>query len=72
MGFGVPLDYWFRDSLREMTRETLLAPDARCHQYFRADTISQLLNEHTQRVFDHAPRLWALLFLELWLRRWVG
>jgi asparagine synthase (glutamine-hydrolysing) len=70
MGFGVPLDYWFRNQLRDMTRETLLASDARCHAFFRRETIEQLLREHAERAFDHAPRLWALLFFEMWIRRW--
>lgn len=70
MGFGVPLDYWFRNQLRDMTRETLLAADARCHAFFRRETIEQLFREHSERAFDHAPRLWSLLFFEMWLRKW--
>jgi asparagine synthase (glutamine-hydrolysing) len=71
MGFGVPLDYWFRHELRDLTRQTLLAPDARCLQYFRREAVEQLLREHDQHLFDHAARLWSLTFFELWLRRWV-
>ncbi len=29
MGFGVPLDAWFRGELRDYMRDLLLAPDAR-------------------------------------------
>ena len=71
MGFGVPLDHWFRSELRDLTRDTLLASDARCQRFFRRDTIEQLLREHDERRFDHAPRLWSLTFLELWLRQWT-
>jgi asparagine synthase (glutamine-hydrolysing) len=71
MGFGVPLDHWFRNELYELTRDTLLAADARCHQFFRREAMEQLLQEHINRRFDHAPRLWSLTFLELWLRRWT-
>jgi asparagine synthase (glutamine-hydrolysing) len=70
MGFGVPLDYWFRNQLRGMTRDALLAPNARCHAFFRRESIEQLLREHTDQTFNHAPRLWALLFFEMWLQRW--
>ena len=70
MGFGVPLDYWFRNSLREITRDTLLATDARCHAFFRRQAIEQLIDEHASRSFNHAPRLWSLLFFEMWLREW--
>jgi asparagine synthase (glutamine-hydrolysing) len=70
MGFGVPLDYWFRNQLHDVTRDTLLAQDARCHSFFRREAIEQLFREHSERTFDHAPRLWSLLFFEMWLRRW--
>jgi asparagine synthase (glutamine-hydrolysing) len=72
MGFGVPLDYWFRHELRDLTRETLLGPATRCQRYFRRDAIERLFQEHTNREYDHAPRLWSLMFFELWLRRWIG
>jgi asparagine synthase (glutamine-hydrolysing) len=71
MGFGVPLDQWFRNELRDLTHDTLLARDARCLQFFRREGIEQLYREHLERRFDHAARLWSLTFLELWLRRWT-
>ncbi|MCO6457707.1 MAG: asparagine synthase (glutamine-hydrolyzing) [Pirellulaceae bacterium] len=72
MGFGVPLDHWFRHELREMTRDTLLSDAARCHEYFRREAIERLVEQHERGQFDHAYRLWALLFLELWLRQWTS
>jgi asparagine synthase (glutamine-hydrolysing) len=30
-----------------------------------------LIDEHLAGRFDHAYRLWALLILELWQRRWL-
>ena len=31
-------------------------------------TVRQLLDEHSNRVWDHSARLWALLCLEMWQR----
>lgn len=70
MGFGVPLDHWFRDELREMTHDTLLGESARVGSFFRREAIEQLVDEHESKQFDHAYRLWSLLVLELWLREW--
>ena len=72
MGFGVPLDYWFRNELRDLMRDTLLARDARCHAFLRAETIENYVREHLEHRFDHAYRLWLLTFLELWLRQWAN
>ena len=70
MGFGVPLDHWFRDELRELTHDVLLDDNARCNSYFRSEAIAELVQQHESRQFDHAYRLWSLLVLELWMREW--
>ncbi len=72
MGFGVPLDHWFRGELRELTHDTLLSESARSRMYFRFESVARLVKEHEQGVFDHAYRLWALLFFEMWMRTWCG
>jgi len=71
MGFGVPLDHWFRNELVEMTNDVLLGPRFRDRCFFRLETVQQLVAEHQQGAFDHSCRLWALLVCELWQRRWV-
>lgn len=72
MGFGVPIDHWFRNELREMTHDVLLASDARTGNYFRREVIEELVQQHESQQFDHAYRLWSLLVLELWLREWCS
>jgi len=71
MGFGVPLDYWFRDELRELLHDTLTSDRCRSRGYFRIESVDQLLAEHDQSLFDHSARLWALLVLELWHQTWM-
>jgi asparagine synthase (glutamine-hydrolysing) len=71
MGFGVPLDHWFRNELRDFAREILLDPHALARGYFRPEAVRRLLDDHQSGRFDHSVRLWALLVLELWQRQWV-
>ena len=71
MGFGVPLDAWFRGPLAEMSNSVLLDQKALDRGYFRAESVRRLLDDHQAGRFDHSYRLWSLLVLELWLRRWV-
>ncbi len=70
MGFGVPLAVWFRRELSTLTRERLLSTDARCHQYFRPDTLTDIVEQHISGATNHSYRLWNLLVFESWLRRW--
>ena len=42
MGFGVPLDAWFRGELRDYLRDLLLAPDARYRDMLSAPFVEAL------------------------------
>jgi asparagine synthase (glutamine-hydrolysing) len=70
MGFGVPLDHWFRGELKELAHNLLLSPTARCHEQLRPESIQELWDAHQERRTDHSNRLWALVMLESWLRQW--
>jgi asparagine synthase (glutamine-hydrolysing) len=71
MGFGVPLERWFRHELRELAHDTLLGQAARERGIMRPDYVRRLLDEHRAETRNHHNRLWALLMLELWFRSWI-
>lgn len=71
MGFGVPLYAWFRNELRELPGELLMASDSRVHAYVRPPAIAELIAQHQAGAADHSLRLWVLLQLELWHREVV-
>lgn len=68
-GFAVPLSEWFNGSLRHFAEETLLSPHAVTADLFERSAITRLFEEHRDHRDDHGKRLWALLVLELWLRK---
>ena len=70
-GFGVPVAQWFREELRDMAADVLLDTSTRRRGQFRADAVERLLAEHTGGRADHGERIWSLLMLELWQRRYV-
>tara|TARA_R110002049_G_scaffold4601_4_gene31947 strand:- start:219973 stop:221883 length:1911 start_codon:yes stop_codon:yes gene_type:complete len=72
MGFGLPVGAWFRSELKPMVRDTILADDARIHAYFRPEAIANVVRVHENSQESHGYRLWNLLILELWLRRWAN
>ncbi len=72
MGFGIPIAAWFRNELKPLVHDTLLASDARIAQYFRRDVVAELCRSHETSEQNHGYRLWNLLILETWLRRWTS
>ena len=71
MGFGVPIDHWFRHELREMAYDVLLDARARQRGYFRPEIVRRYLDEHVEGRAHHHPRLWSLLMLEQWHRVFI-
>lgn len=71
MGFGCPVDHWFRAELKEMAYDLLLSTSATQRDIFQKNYVERLLAEHVSGKYNHQTRLWALLMLELWFRMWV-
>jgi asparagine synthase (glutamine-hydrolysing) len=71
LGFGVPLVHWFRSELVDYVRETLLSPDAGINKWVNRDIVRRYFEEHLSGNFDHSHRLWSLLMLELWQKKWL-
>ncbi|HKZ05057.1 MAG TPA: asparagine synthase (glutamine-hydrolyzing) [Methylomirabilota bacterium] len=71
MGFGVPLDAWFRGELQGYARDVLLGPRARQRGWLEPSAVGRLLDEHRAGTRDHASQIWSLLCLEEWARRWL-
>jgi asparagine synthase (glutamine-hydrolysing) len=69
MGFGVPLTEWLRGSLRPMLEDAMGSLQKR--GLLDAAEIRRLLTEHLSGAADHRDRLWLLLVLELWHRRFM-
>ena len=70
-GFGVPINEWINNELRERIHETLLEKKTLERGYFEPKYIKLLLEEHTKAQKDHSHPLWALWMLELWHRRYI-
>jgi asparagine synthase (glutamine-hydrolysing) len=71
MGFGVPIDRWIRNDLREMCYDTLLSSTARGRGLFRPEAVRILLDDHIAGRHSNQYRIWALLCLELWFSMWI-
>jgi len=71
MGFGVPLETWFRHELKEMAYDILLSPRLRQRGYFNDAFVKRLLDEHSSGARAWHYQLWNLLVLELWHRAFI-
>ena len=68
MGFAVPLDIWFRRSLRERMASTLTCGPLIDSGLFEASFLSDMIDRHQSGKRDHSSELWALLMFDGMLR----
>lgn len=65
-GFGVPVDYWLREELREEL-ENLLRKETIARQgLFQYDEVRRLFEEHLSGRKNHKAKLWNLYVFQKW------
>ena len=69
MGFGVPLDHWFRGDLTGYAYDLLASSQANQRGIFDPPFIQDLLKAHRRtKAVNYSEAIWALLCLEHWFR----
>ncbi|HEX8649706.1 MAG TPA: asparagine synthase (glutamine-hydrolyzing) [Pyrinomonadaceae bacterium] len=67
-GFGVPIQQWINEQLRERVHGTLTEARTEQRGYVEPAYVRLLLDEHERGRRDHSAELWTLFMLELWHR----
>ena len=67
-GFGLPIQKWINQELREYIRDVLFDARTRSRGYFNQTYVELLYAEHDRGRRDNATHLWTLFMLELWHR----
>jgi asparagine synthase (glutamine-hydrolysing) len=71
-GFGVPIKYWLRDSLRDWAEDLLGESKLNAEGFLDASLVRQRWNEHVHGSADHSQFLWNVLMFQSWLDRNKG
>ena len=69
VGFRVPVNIWFRTTMKEYLAEHLLGRDSITKSFYRRNVLEALVSSHTEGRQNNEKILWMLLTLEIWLRQ---
>jgi asparagine synthase (glutamine-hydrolysing) len=69
MGFGVPIDAWLREGVREWAESYLDERRLRSEGIFNADVICQTWQQHQKGGSESGGPLWTVLMFQQWLER---
>jgi len=70
VGFRVPVNEWFRSTMRDYLLEHLTGKDSVTRAYYHPVVLARYLDEHVQGRQNHEKLLWSLLTLEIWHREY--
>jgi asparagine synthase (glutamine-hydrolysing) len=70
VGFRVPVNEWFRGSMRDYLQDHLTGSDSRIRNYFHRSSLDLILADHVSGRHNHEKLLWSLLNLEIWHREY--
>lgn len=72
MGFAVPIDVWFRGSLKDKIADTIGGHELKGCGVFAPESLDRLVHEHQSGKRDWSPILWALLMFDGFLKNSGG
>ena len=70
-GFGCPVGSWFRNDLKDFTRDILSSSRLRESNLFDQNIIENILVKHERKEEDYSDILFALLTFELWHQTFI-
>jgi len=71
-GFPSPAAAWFRSELRGFVRETLLAGDSACREFFNPQAIEGIVSRQEKGKISGFQEVWSLLVFEFWHRQFIS
>jgi len=70
-GFPIPAEPWFRFELRDFVRETLLARDSACRQFFDGKAVEEIVDLQERGKFSGFQEVWSLIVFEFWHKQFI-
>ncbi len=70
IGFRVPVEQWFRTTMRDYLFDHLTGPSCHTKDYYQSGAVMGVLSEHAEGRQNHEKLLWCLLGLEIWHREY--
>ena len=71
VGFRVPVNEWFRTSMKSYLLDHLTGADSRTRDWYHRAALERTLAEHIEGRQNHEKLLWAMLNLEIWHREYL-
>jgi asparagine synthase (glutamine-hydrolysing) len=70
-GFPSPAAAWFRHELKDFVRDTLMASDGACRNFFNPQAVEDIVVAQEKGKFSGFQEVWSLLVFEFWHKEFI-
>lgn len=71
MGFGIPIDTWLANELKELVEDYLSEDALKAHGLFNVKAVRQIVQEFFNGRKEKHLKIWYLLMFQMWYKQWV-
>ncbi|MCS0000028.1 asparagine synthase (glutamine-hydrolyzing) [Vibrio alginolyticus] len=72
LGFGVPIDYWLRNELKDWMISHLEPSNLKRFGFLNLEMISKWIKEHLSEERNNGQKIWNVIILTMWLDSKAG
>jgi asparagine synthase (glutamine-hydrolysing) len=71
MGFGIPIETWLANELKDLVNEYLSDKNLEVHGLFNVDAVRNILNDFFGGRKEKYLKVWYLLMFQMWYKQWA-
>ena len=71
MGFGIPVESWLANELKDLVQEYLGAASIKQHQLFNEEEVKKLCDDFFNGRKEKYLKIWYLLMFQMWYEKWM-
>jgi len=71
MGFGIPIENWLTNDLKELVEEYLSQENLAAHGLFNVQVVRNLVDDFFDGKKEKHLKVWYLLMFQMWYKQWM-
>ena len=71
MGFGIPIDKWLCEDLKDIVQEYLSEDMLKLHGLFNENEVKRIVADFLSGRKEKYLKVWYLLMFQMWYKQWM-
>ena len=71
MGFGIPIENWLSNELKELVEEYLSEESLKAHGLFHVQIVRNIVKDFFNGKKEKHLKVWYLLMFQMWYKQWM-